>query len=83
GATTFGLVAEVDGSESFVFECSVDGSSWTPVQTVAGPVSGTVTFPCSTAASSVFIRVTDTNRAKGDSVLSSIAVDWLYLTGGP
>lgn len=80
GAQLFGLVAETDGSESFVFECSVDGSSWSVVQAVGASVSGTVQFPCSTASGSVLIRLTDTDRAKGDSVLSSITIDWLYLT---
>lgn len=81
GAAAFGLVAAMDGTERFVFECSIDGSTWIPVRTVSGAVDDTVTFPCSSASGSVLIRVLDADRGKGDSVLSSISVDWLHLSG--
>jgi hypothetical protein len=79
-SVTFNLDAATSGTESFVFEYSTDGVSWTTIATIdSSSPTGIQTFSIDSGVSgTVFVRVRDTNRSRGDSTADSISVDEMY-----
>ena len=77
---TFSLDALASGEETFVFEYSWDGVSWATITTVdSSSPTGLQSYSIDGGVSgTVFVRVRDTNRSRGDSTADSISVDEMF-----
>ena len=68
------------GGEDFTFAYSLDGSAWTTVITVDPSESVRSAPIAASSTGTIHVRVTDTNRDRGDPTISTISVDTLYIT---
>ncbi len=79
-SVTFNLNAQTLGAESFVFEHSTDGVNWTTITSIdsSSPTDLQTYSIDSGISGTVFVRVRDTNRSRGDSTADSISIDEMY-----
>ena len=77
---TLVIEAMATGGESFDILASHDGSNWAAVS-VVGSTETTETLAISGPSTGVvYVRAVDQNRSRGDSIVSSIRVDYLAIT---
>ena len=87
GASTWAFHLEAHHSvddDDFVFAYSSDGTVWTDMVTVTkiNDDDTTQTSFAILATGTVFVRVTDTDRSRGESGLDTLYVDGMFFTEG-
>lgn len=70
-----------DADDGFVFEWSANGTAWVPVATVHAGSPLNDSFDIGIRTGTVQVRVTDTDRTRGERLHDSVAVDFLQIDG--